>query len=150
MGSLLQQGLSEPELCGDLVCRLRKIVSRADFSGRFGRVIVRCRRVGCSMGVMQQSACSAVDPVTIDGFAFPLDWTPVGRASDSVMGRHGVFEIFKLVGTGLSLVCSWSFGVWLVGFFCSGVLEVSHPGVLWMSQCNSVESISLARHGPYS
>ena len=33
--SLLQQVLSEPELYGDLIYKLRKIVSRADFSDQF-------------------------------------------------------------------------------------------------------------------
>ena len=30
-------------------------------------------------------------------------------------------DLFKLVGTGLSLVCSWSFGVQLVAVICSSI-----------------------------
>ena len=36
--SLLLQGLSEPEFCGDLVCRFGKIRGMADFSDQFGKV----------------------------------------------------------------------------------------------------------------
>ena len=44
--SLLQQGLSEPVFYDDLVYKVRKIVSRADFSDQFRRVIMRCKRIG--------------------------------------------------------------------------------------------------------
>ena len=43
--SLLQQGLSEPEFYGDLVYKLRKIVSRADFSNQLRKVIMRYKRI---------------------------------------------------------------------------------------------------------
>ena len=39
--SLLQQGLTEPEFYGDLINKLRKNVSRADFSNQFRKVIMR-------------------------------------------------------------------------------------------------------------
>ena len=45
--TLLHQGLSEPEFYGDLVCTFKEIVDRASFSGRFRRVVMCCRRVGC-------------------------------------------------------------------------------------------------------
>ena len=38
---LSQQGLSKPEFYDDLVYKLRKIVSRADFSDQFRKVIMR-------------------------------------------------------------------------------------------------------------
>ena len=50
--ALLHRGLSEPEFYGDLVYKFKKIVGRVGFSGRFGRVVVRCRRVGCGMDIM--------------------------------------------------------------------------------------------------
>ena len=43
--SLLQQGLSELEFNGDLVYKLRKIVSRADFSDQFRNVIMRYKHI---------------------------------------------------------------------------------------------------------
>ena len=84
--SLLQQGLSEPELYGDLVYNLRKIVSRADFSDLFRSVIVRYKRIGYNINVMRQSSCLLFNPITVDSFASLYGCTPVGRASDSVMG----------------------------------------------------------------
>ena len=44
--SLLQLGLSEPEFYGDLVHKLRKIVSRADFSDQFRKVIMHYKQTG--------------------------------------------------------------------------------------------------------
>ena len=82
--TLLHRGLSEPEFCGGLVCGFGKIVGRAGFSGRFGGVVVRCRRVGCGMGVVRQSACLVFGPVAVGGFDSLFGCARVGRASDSV------------------------------------------------------------------
>ena len=57
----------------------------AGFSGRFGGVVVRCRRVGCGVGMVRQSACLVFGPVAVGGFASLFNCTPVGRASDSMM-----------------------------------------------------------------
>ena len=43
--SLLQQGLSKPEFYSDLGHKLRKNVSRADFSDQFRKVIMRYKRI---------------------------------------------------------------------------------------------------------
>ena len=86
LGTLLHQGLSEPEFCGGLVCELGRIVGEADFSGRFRGITVRCRHVGCSINMMRQSACLVFNPVTVNNFASLFNCTPVGRASDSTMG----------------------------------------------------------------
>ena len=83
--ALLHRGLSEPEFCGDLVYRFGRIEGRAYFSGRFGKIIVRCRRVGCGMDVMRQCACLVFGPITVSNFASLFNCTPVGRASDSMM-----------------------------------------------------------------
>ena len=37
--ALLQQGVSEPEFCGDLVCGFGKIMGRSDFSRQFGELL---------------------------------------------------------------------------------------------------------------
>ena len=58
--------------------------SRADFSDQFRKVIMRYKRIGC-IKVMRQS-CLVIDPFTVDNFASRLYCTPVGRASDSMMG----------------------------------------------------------------
>ena len=61
-------------------------------------------------------------------------------------------DLFKLVGTGFSLVCCLvircSTGGFLLLRYLSGI--VSHPGVLRMSQYVSVEFSSLTHHRPYS
>ena len=67
----------------------------------------------------------------------------LGRASDSMMGPNiKLVDLFKLVGTGLSLVCCLvirgSTGGFLLLRFFSGI--VSHHGVLQVSQYVSVES----------
>ena len=83
--SLLRQGLSGPGFCGGLVYKLKKIVGSNNFSARFIRMISHCRRVGCSVGVLQWTACLVVGPITVGNFAFLFDCTPVGRTSGSVM-----------------------------------------------------------------
>ena len=84
--SLLQQDLSEPEFYGDLVYKLRIIVSSADFSDQFRRFIMRYKLIEYNIIVMRQSACLVINPITIDSFASLFSCTLVGRASDSMMG----------------------------------------------------------------
>ena len=83
---ILQQGLSEPEFYGDLVYKLKKNVSRADFSDQFRKVIMRYKRFGYNINVIRQSACLIINSVTVDSFASLFNCTPVGRESDSMMG----------------------------------------------------------------
>ena len=80
--SLLQQGLSEPKFNGDLVYILRKIVSRADLSDQFRKVIMHYKRIGCNINVIRQSTIVVTNPITVDSFASLFNCTPVGRASD--------------------------------------------------------------------
>ena len=54
---LLQQGISEPEFCGDLVQRIRKIVWKSNFSEQFRKLINRYTRIGYNPYVMRQIAC---------------------------------------------------------------------------------------------
>ena len=67
------------------IYKFKKIVGRADFSDRFGKIIVRYRCVGCGVSIMRQSACLVLNPITVDNFASLFNCTPVGRASDSMM-----------------------------------------------------------------
>ena len=71
---------------GDLVYKLRNNVSIADFSDQFRKVIMRYKRIGYNTNVIRQSACSVINPITANNFASLFNCTPVGRASDSVMG----------------------------------------------------------------
>ena len=83
--SLLHQGLSEPEFYGDLVYKIKKIRGMTDFSDQFRKNIMRYKRIGYNLNVMQQSACLVINPITVDGYAAPFNCTPVDRASDSMM-----------------------------------------------------------------
>ena len=86
--SLLHQGLSEPEFYGDLVYKFKKIVGRANFSDQFQKIIVCYKLIGYNINIMRQSACLAVNPITVNNFASLFNCTPVGRTSDSMMARH--------------------------------------------------------------
>ena len=83
--TLLHQGLSEPELYGDLVYKFKKNEGRADFSDQFRKIIVRYKRIGYNINIMRQSACLVFNPITINNFASLFNCSPVGRASDSMM-----------------------------------------------------------------
>ena len=48
--------------------------------------IMRYIRIGYNINVMQQSACLAINPITVDSLASLLNCTTVGRASDSMRG----------------------------------------------------------------
>ena len=49
------------------------------------KIIVRYKRIGYNLNVMRQSACLVINPIKVDGYAAPLNCTPVDRASDSMM-----------------------------------------------------------------
>ena len=49
--TLLLQGLSEPELYGDLVYEFRKIIGKNDFPYHFKKIIVRYKRIGYNIDV---------------------------------------------------------------------------------------------------
>ena len=77
--------LSEPEFYGDLVYKFKKIRGMTDFSEQFRKIIMRYKRIGYILNVMQQSACLVINPITVDSYAALFNCTPVDRASDSMM-----------------------------------------------------------------
>ena len=81
---LLQQDISEPEFYGDLVYRIRKIVSKSNFSEQFRKLINRYERIGYNPYVMRQAACLVINPTSVDSYASLFNCTTVGRASDSM------------------------------------------------------------------
>ena len=83
--TLLHQGLSEPEFYGDLVYKFKKIEGRADFSDQFRKIIVRYKRIGYNINIMQQTTCLVFNPITVNNFASLFNCMPVGGASDSMM-----------------------------------------------------------------
>ena len=56
-----------------------------NISDRFRKLIMRYKRIGHNLNVIRQSACLAINPITVDGYAAHFDCTPVDRASDSMM-----------------------------------------------------------------
>ena len=84
LGSLLRQGLSAPGFCGDLVYGFGEVYARNDFGTRFRRIVLRCGKIGCGVGIVRRAACVAVGPVAVGGFASLFGCTPAGWASDSV------------------------------------------------------------------
>ena len=56
-----------------------------DFSYQFRKIIMRYKHIGFNLNVMRQSACLVINPITVDGFAALFNYTPVDRASDSMM-----------------------------------------------------------------
>ena len=65
---------------------MEKIVSRANFSDQFRKVIMRYKRIGYNINVMRQSACLVINLIMVDSFLSLCNSTSVGRASDSMMG----------------------------------------------------------------
>ena len=123
--SVFQQGLSEPEFHGDCVYKLRKIVSRADFSDQLRKVTMRFKRIGYNINVMQHSAYLVINTITIDSFASPFNCTPVSCESDLMMDPILSYLIYlSWLVPHLVLSVTWSFGIQLVVFFCSVVSVV--------------------------
>ena len=83
--SLLSQGLSELEFYADSVYKFKKIRGLTDFSDQFRKNIMRYKRIGYNINVMRQSACLVINTITDDGYAALFNYTPVDRASDSMM-----------------------------------------------------------------
>ena len=78
----LQQGISEPEIYGDLVYRFRKIVGKSNFSEQFRKLIYRYKSFGYSLDIMRQTACLVVNLIIVDGYASLFNCTTAVRASD--------------------------------------------------------------------
>ena len=80
--TLLLEGLSEPEFYGDLVYKFRKITGKNDFPYNFKKIIVRYKKIGYNVDVLQQTACLVVNPIKVNSFAYLFNCMTVGRASD--------------------------------------------------------------------
>ena len=78
----LLQGLSEPEVYGDLVHKFRKIIGKNDFPYHFKGIIVRYKKIGYNIDVLRQTACLVFNPIKVNSFAYLFNCTSVGRASD--------------------------------------------------------------------
>ena len=80
--TLLQQGISEPILYGDLVHKFKQIAGKSNFSDQFKKIVKRYIRVGYNLDVMLQFACLVLNPITLYSYGFLFNCTTVGLASD--------------------------------------------------------------------
>ena len=63
-------------------------MGETDFADQFQNIIlIRHRRIGYDLNFMRQSACLAINPITVYNLAALFNCTPVDRASDSMMAR---------------------------------------------------------------
>ena len=59
---------------------IKKIRGMPDFSGQFRKIIMRYKRMGYNRNIKQQSACLAINPIMVDGFAALFNCTRlIGR-----------------------------------------------------------------------
>ena len=77
---LMQQGISNPEFYGDLVCKFKKIIGNPNFSDLFRRIIKRFRRTGYNLDIIRQTACLVFNPIMVDGYAALFSCTAVVQA----------------------------------------------------------------------
>ena len=80
----MQQGICNPELFGDLVCKFKKIIGNPNFSYLFKRIINRFKRAGYSLDIMRQTACLVCNPIMVERYASLFSCTAVVQASDSM------------------------------------------------------------------
>ena len=80
--TLLLQGLSEPEFYGDFVYKFKNIIGKNFCSHHFKEIIVRYKKMGNNIDVLQQTACLVVNPIKVKSFAYLFYCTTVGLASD--------------------------------------------------------------------
>ena len=80
----MQQSLLEAEFEGDLVYKFRKIYACNDFSTQLRKISLRYIKIWYNINVIRQTACIAVNPITVNNFASLFGCTPAGRASDSM------------------------------------------------------------------
>ena len=85
MPPLICQGLSEPDLYGDFVYKLKKIVGSNNFSAQFIKIISHYKKIGYNINALQQTACLVVNPITVGNFAFLFNCTPMDWTSDLMM-----------------------------------------------------------------
>ena len=65
-----------------LVYKFRKIIGKNDFPYHFKKIIVRYKKIGYNINVMQQTACLVVNPIKVNSLAYLFNCTTVGRTSD--------------------------------------------------------------------
>ena len=85
--TLLQQGISEPVLYGDLVYKFKRIVRKPSCSDQFKKIFKHYKKVRYNMDTMRQSAYLVVKRITVYSYGFLFNCTTVGQASDLMMAQ---------------------------------------------------------------
>ena len=62
----------------------RNIVGQPKFSDHFSKIVIRYKRKGYNIDVIKHFACLAVNPITVDHFAYLFNCTHV--SPDSIIG----------------------------------------------------------------
>ena len=85
-----------------LVYKFKRIVGKPYFSDQFKNIVKRYIRVGYNFGIMRQSACLVLNPITVYSYGFLFNCTTVDQASDSMMALTQSFNRW---------VCTWCLSV---------------------------------------
>ena len=80
----MQQGISNPEFYGDLVCKFKKIIGNPNFSDLFKGIENRFKIAWYTLDIMQQTACLVFNPIMVEGYAALFSCTAVVQASGSM------------------------------------------------------------------
>ena len=79
----MQQGISNPEFCGDLVYKFKKIIGNPNFSDLFKRIVNCFKRVGYTSDIIRQTACLFFNLIMVEEYAALFSFTAVVQASYS-------------------------------------------------------------------
>ena len=106
------------------MCKFRKIVGKPELSDQFNKIVLCIKGKAYIIDVIKLSAC----PVTVDHFAFLINYMPVGR---------GYLKLFIRWFWLKRIVCFSPNGVQLVVFFCCSIPAVclTPKGSLNVSTC---------------
>ena len=80
----MQQGICKQEFYGDLVYKFKKIIGNPNNSDLFKRIVNRFKRAGYTLDIMRQTACLVFNPIMVEGYVAPFNYTAVVQASDSM------------------------------------------------------------------
>ena len=77
----------ELKFYGELVYKLKKIVGTNTFSAQFSKIISHYKKIqfGFNINVLRQTTCLVINTITVDNFAFIINFMLAGCISDSVM-----------------------------------------------------------------
>ena len=84
------------------MCKVKINVCKSECSDNFSKIGISHKQKGYNIDVIKQSASLALNPVTVDHFAYLFNFTPVGRGSDFMMAR---LKKYSLDDLGRNFLC---------------------------------------------